>query len=221
MTQTSPSILIRTFKTSDRATVRRISCETSFLEHSRHSIIDDDEILADILTRYFTDYEPESCFVAEINGEIHGYIIGAVNEEKMLRIFYRKVFPLIFLKAIFRGFFFKWKHWRLFFSYLNGFRKQEFGHHINLNPLFPSVLHINIDPPFRGKSIGKDLIQCFLNYLKQQGTSGVHLVTMSFKAKDFFIRNGFILHTTFTRTHLKHYFKDPLSVYILTRDLRS
>ena len=63
--------------------MRRISCETAFLEHPYQNIFSDAELLADALTLYFTDYEPQSCFVAESQGRVVGYLIGAKNVRTM------------------------------------------------------------------------------------------------------------------------------------------
>ena len=62
--------LIRPYQKEDRPSVRRISCETAFLDADLHDFFSDEEILADALTLYFTDYEPESCFVAELEEQI-------------------------------------------------------------------------------------------------------------------------------------------------------
>jgi hypothetical protein len=53
------SIKIRNYQIKDRDTIRKISLESIFLGEYRSSIFDD-EILADLLTKYFTDYEPFS-----------------------------------------------------------------------------------------------------------------------------------------------------------------
>lgn len=73
------NIFIRKFNNCDRKDIRRISCDTAFLEESRKVFFDDDEILADALTLYFTDYEPDSCFVAVKNDKIIGYIKGKIS----------------------------------------------------------------------------------------------------------------------------------------------
>ncbi|MEJ2568617.1 MAG: hypothetical protein P8Z50_07085 [candidate division WOR-3 bacterium] len=51
-------IIIRKFSKKDIEDVRRIACETAFGGSSRYDFFEDDEILADLLTRYYTDYRP-------------------------------------------------------------------------------------------------------------------------------------------------------------------
>lgn len=90
------NIIIRPFRKDDRESVRRISCETAFWGKNRKNIFADDEILADALTMYFTDYEPESCFVASV-GEVCFYtsIFGSYGyrhkvNELLLELFQKK-----------------------------------------------------------------------------------------------------------------------------------
>ena len=68
---------IRKFQSGDREAVRRICCATALLGNPSSIFFDGDEIFADAITLYFTDYEPESCFVAEHQGEVVVYLIGA------------------------------------------------------------------------------------------------------------------------------------------------
>ena len=40
-------------------------------------VFQDRELFADYLTSYYTDIEPESCFVLEQNGRVVGYLLGS------------------------------------------------------------------------------------------------------------------------------------------------
>src|ERR1044071_4224803 len=68
---------IRGFRASDRAAVRRLCCETGFLGTPIDPVYEDHELFADFLTTYYTDHEPESSFVLELEGEICGYLLGS------------------------------------------------------------------------------------------------------------------------------------------------
>ncbi len=74
---------IRPFTAQDRPAVRCLSCETAFLGLPREGIFADDEVLAVFLTLYFKDQEPESCFVAEDNAAVIGYLAGAKDVRAM------------------------------------------------------------------------------------------------------------------------------------------
>ncbi len=101
------NVVIRKFESRDREELRKISCDTAFLGKPRTDFFDDDEILADALTLYFTDYELGSCFVAVCSEKVVGYVVGAKNERAMDRVFKLKIAPLLFIKAIRKGVFLK------------------------------------------------------------------------------------------------------------------
>src|SRR6187399_3554221 len=69
--------LIRGYRRSDREAVRKLCCETGFLGEPIDPVYQDRELFADFLTTYYTDHEPESCFLLEVDGEIRGYLLGS------------------------------------------------------------------------------------------------------------------------------------------------
>src|SRR5438874_2917124 len=73
------SFTIRSYRDSDRAAVRRLCCQTGFLGHPIDPVYEDRELFADFLTTYYTDHEPESCFLLELDGGIRGYLLGSRN----------------------------------------------------------------------------------------------------------------------------------------------
>ena len=64
---------IRAYKAGDRRKVREISYDTAFMGESPEDFFDEEEIPADEVTLYYTDYEPESVFVAEYKLEKKTY----------------------------------------------------------------------------------------------------------------------------------------------------
>src|SRR6059036_2261253 len=69
--------LIRGYRRSDREAVRKLCCATGFLGAPIDPVFQDRELFADFLTTYYTDQEPESSFVLEVDGEIRGYLLGS------------------------------------------------------------------------------------------------------------------------------------------------
>ncbi|MDP3143475.1 MAG: GNAT family acetyltransferase, partial [Candidatus Omnitrophota bacterium] len=65
---------IRHFKPADRDAVRKICCDTAFMGEPAENFFDDRKIFADVAISYYTDYEPESLFIAENEQEIIGYL---------------------------------------------------------------------------------------------------------------------------------------------------
>lgn len=69
--------VVRPYQSSDREAVRWLCCETGFLGKAIDEVFEDRELFADYLTSYYTDVEPESCFVLEHEGRLMGYLLGS------------------------------------------------------------------------------------------------------------------------------------------------
>jgi hypothetical protein len=63
-------MVVRKFEPRDREAVRCLCCQTGFLGKPIDPVFEDRELFADYLTSYYTDAEPESCFVLEHNGRV-------------------------------------------------------------------------------------------------------------------------------------------------------
>jgi GNAT superfamily N-acetyltransferase len=68
---------VRHYEARDREIVRTLCCETGFLGKPIDPVFEDRELFADYLTVYYTDHEPESCFVLEVEGIVKGYLLGS------------------------------------------------------------------------------------------------------------------------------------------------
>jgi GNAT superfamily N-acetyltransferase len=206
-------IIIREFRSGDRDYVRRIASATAFVDRDKIRYFFDEEVLADALTIYFTDYEPESCFVAESDNKVIGYILGTKDSCKMDRVSMRKIIPKLFFKSLTRGVFFDFRNLKLFLSIMLSLLKGEFFSP-DFRPEFPALLHINLDKDFRGTHIGSELIRHFLKYLRGTGVTGVHLATFSPGAYIFFKKAGFNLLFQGKRSYLRPYIGRDLDFYI-------
>lgn len=215
---TDAKAAIRQFTSADKGDVRRIACETSFLEYDRRLFLEDDEILADILTLYFTDYEPGSSFVAEGDGRVIGYLIGARDIGVMNGIFLTKVLPSIFFKALRRGTPARPNARCLLGRMLVSFLKGEFSL-LDFSKDYPATFHINIDRDFRGQGLGRAMAARYCDFLADKGVRGVHVYTMSEKAVGFFCAVGFTPLFEIRRTHLQHRLKEPVRFHVLGRRL--
>jgi ribosomal protein S18 acetylase RimI-like enzyme len=209
---------VRKYERKDRDSIRRISCETAFLAYPRKLLFDDDEILADALTLYFTDYEPESCFVAAVDNKVIGYIIGSKDVATMNRVSDSKIiFPLL-RKAFRRGVFCRRINWRFFLYVVRSAINREFVMP-DFSKDFPATLHINIDDAYRGQRIGERLIETYLTFLKEEKAKGVHFGTFSEGANKFFLKMGFQVLFQSKRTYLKPYLGKEIDFYVFGREL--
>jgi len=180
---------------------------------------DDDEIFADALTIYFTDYEPESCFVAEYEGSVIGYLLGAKDVRRMDNIFADKIALPLFIKALRHRTFFNKKNMQFIFRVFLSLLKGEFK-----SPAFskyhPATLHINIIKEYRAGGIGSKLINAYLDYLKEQAVKGVHFATMSDKASQFFKKQNFQLLFQAERSYFRHFLGKNVPVFIFGMQIK-
>ena len=73
---------IRPYEPADRARVRHICFVTGYIGEPVDWQWRDAESFADIFTGYYTDAEPQSALVAEIDGEVVGYLLGCVDSSR-------------------------------------------------------------------------------------------------------------------------------------------
>jgi len=182
---------IRPYRPADRPALRRLCCDTADAGGSVDSLFRDREVFADLLTSYYTDQEPESCWVAEHDGEVVGYLTGCIDSRHSARAMWR-IAPRVLLRALGRGVLWQAATWRLLRANLwLWFRAAR---HARPDPRsYPSHLHINVDRRFRGGQTGRRLLEAFLGYAARAGSPGVQLNVRadSDSARRFFERNGF------------------------------
>jgi GNAT superfamily N-acetyltransferase len=197
---------IRKYEQRDRKVVRWICCETGFMGDPMEVYFEGREIFADTWTRYWTDYEPESSFVAEADGKVVGYILGCLDTERQERILKEKIQPSLYKQAFSSTFFLHLKNWRYMRRVVRSWRRGEFNDDMKaVIADYPAHLHTNIAPAeFRGQGMGKALMNAYFDYLRANKAKGVHLVTTSRNK----IALGLYFHMGF-----KKLFSGPLTCY--------
>ncbi len=165
-------IVIRPYQTIDRAVVRTICCDTGNLGDPVDMIFPDREIFADLITRYYTDYEPGSAWVAESDRTVTGYLTGCLNSRRYQRVMRWRVVPRVLVRAIGKGLLMERATWRLAGAVM---RTIQFGGWVEPQVLerFPAHLHINLRHHLRGRGVGEQMVGRFLDDAKAQGLGGV------------------------------------------------
>jgi len=206
------------YNTSHRADVRRISCATALLGEPLTRCFTDDETLADALTLYFTDYEPESCLVAIDETGVVGYVIGTRDAAAMRLVFGWRVFPRLAAKAVMRGDLLRRKDLKFIVHSVTGFLRGEFSTS-RFSREYPATLHINVDPDSRSRNVGSALLGHYMELLRKQAVAGVHVSTMSDRARSFFEKHGFQVLAEGRRTFLRYCLGRDLPLFVLGRKL--
>jgi ribosomal protein S18 acetylase RimI-like enzyme len=209
----APEIKIRKFEAQDRAAVRQIVYDTALMGESAALFFQGQEVISDAFSLYFTDYEPGSSFVAQVNDQVVGCLIGARRKVCAEAVFNGQIVLPLFFKALKSGIFLKIKNIIFIFSCLknlliNGIKTPDFSR------VYPATFHLNIKGGFRGQELGSKLIAAYLEYLRDEKIGGVHLATMSDRAAKFFSSQGFQQLYQGKRSYFKHILQKDVPLYI-------
>jgi len=211
-------INIRKFESRDREAVRRIFHDTALIGEPASVFFEGEEAFSDALTSYFTDYEPQSCFVAESGTQVIGCLMGAKDKVRAEKIFNAKIAPGLLRKAFRDGLILKKKNIVFLLRCLSdALRGRLFAP--DFAKEYPAILHINVGKGFRGQDVGGALMDSYLAYLKQEKVMGVHLATLSDAAASFFKRQGFQLLHRSVRSYFRHVLHRDVPLYIYGKKL--
>jgi ribosomal protein S18 acetylase RimI-like enzyme len=200
-------VTIRHYQSRDRSDVRAIALETADIGRPIERILSFREAAADLLTRYYTDFEPESAWVAERDGKVVGYIIGTVRPHYHERIMQWRIDPSSVFRAIGEGALFHWSTWRLIETGIM-MSQSKSDPPKALLAQYPAHLHINIRDGFRGGGVGRRLVETFSEHVGKSGLYGIHARVRgdNEKSRKFFDKLGFNL--IFESRLIKMYYLD-------------
>jgi hypothetical protein len=203
--------IIRSYRPSDRGAVRQLCCETGFLGEPIDPVYSDREMFADFLTAYYTDWEPESSFVIESDGQICGYLLGSRKPLlNQLYAFWQNV--SLFFKVLFRYPRYNDRSRRFIrWTVTNGWRE------VPARPRRTPHFHINLLPEARKMSTTRALISAYLSYLYRCGEKRVYGQIVTFESRrgeKMFERYGFNVLNRGEITKYKALY--PESVYLST-----
>jgi hypothetical protein len=202
---------IRSYRASDREAVRRLCCETGFLGEPIDPVYEDRQLFADFLTTYYTDWEPESSFVLEADGEICGYLLGSRRPlRNQLYSFWQNI--SLFFKASTRYFRYNQRSRRFIgWTLTHGWRE------VPAAPRRVPHFHINLLPEARKMSTTRGLMSAYLSYLYRRGEKRVYGQIVTFESRrgeKLFERYGFKVLNRGEITKYKAFY--PESVYLST-----
>jgi len=170
-------MIIRPYTPSDRPAVRMIYGMDEFarpqlLQKYPHY----SEYLADDMS-YYPDFEPESLFVAEGDGQVVGALLGAVDTGRFELIYRRQVRTLLVRRGLVGAY--GWPGWLPAILYTEWAGRKVSAPKVDRRH-YPAHLHISILPEWRHQGIGSALMMHFIKYLKMKGIRGFHLYASSY-----------------------------------------
>ena len=184
---------MRPYEARDREAVRAICCDTADGGGPVEAFFPDREVFADLLTRYYTDFEPESLWVAESHGRVQGYVSGCLSTRRFHRVLVGRIVWRVLGKAIVRGTLWRREVMRLAWLNLPLGLRWSWGRGVDLGR-YPSHLHVNLAAGLRGQGVGRRLIAEFCRRAARLASPGVHAHVSegSPRAMAFFEGEGFL-----------------------------
>lgn len=210
-------IIIRNYKPQEKKEVHEISIQNSIFAEYKDELLNE-SVFADLLTSFFLEYEPQSCFVAEKDGKIIGYVLGSSDVLTMRKTIKYKILPTLLKKITLDGLLFRANNLMLFKNIINSFFRGEFKVPDFYHD-YPATLHVNILSQYRGKMVGTLLVNHFLTYLKKKKVKGIHFGVLSERAKGFFLKIGFKVLFKGEYTFLRYLSGEILPHYIMGKRL--
>jgi ribosomal protein S18 acetylase RimI-like enzyme len=214
----SKNFVIRNYSPADRETVRRLCCDTGFLGNPIDPVFEDRRLFADFLTAYYTDWEPESAFVIEVDGEVKGYLLGSRQPfRQQVYSFYQNA--VLFLKTLGRYWRYnaasrRFVHWIV----LNGWRE------VPAAPRRTAHFHINLLPEARNVPTTRALMDAYLAYLAQHGEKRVYGQMVTFESRrgaKMFERYGFRVLNRSEISKYRRYHPEPVYLCTVIKDLEA
>ncbi len=211
MSTTPPEVIIRPYEPRDREAIRWLCCETGFLGKPIDSVFEDRELFADYLTAYYTDIEPESCFVLEQDGAIKGYLLGSRRPFRQqvhsffhnFQLFVRGMARYARYNSATREFI----HWIL----------QNSWKEVPAAPRRTAHFHFNVLPEAQSISGTRLMLNMYFDYLRNAGEKAVFGQLVTFESRrgaKVLERYGF--RVIEKREITKYRGKHPEAVYLTT-----
>ena len=161
---------IRPYQQNDHNAVYDICLQTGNSGKGAVHLYDDPMLLGHLYAGPYIKMEPETAFILDNGQQPCGYIIGALNSEPFYLKMYNEWLPA--LRDDYSDPVGEPKYWS---------KDEQIIHKIyhpkspKKFPEYPSHLHIDLLPIAQGQGLGNKMMDHFMEYLKEQGSSGVHL----------------------------------------------
>jgi hypothetical protein len=211
-----PDFLVRPFHPRDRPFIRNICANTGFLGQPIDPVFEDRELFANFLTAYYTDAEPESCFLLEVSGEIKGYAMACCNDSRKKIFDYTRA-PWWIAQALFR--------WPRYTSATKKYLKWLLKKGIKETPPVPpqtAHFHFNVLPEARNILQTRTLVDTMLAHLVARGEKAVYaqMVAVGNSRQERTLnRYGFIVVNKSEVTKYRDIHPEPVYLVTVLKDL--
>jgi ribosomal protein S18 acetylase RimI-like enzyme len=174
----SPRRLIRQYLPADRESIRQLvlACADQRIFatclRSRH------RLMSDVLTRYYLDFEPASCWVVDdpACGAV-GYLLGCLSTARRWRFMASRIAPAVVFRAVFTGTAFSCPVGRLAWA---GLRTWTSSHAVKSQAAleYPAHLHVGVHEDHRRSGLARELVLRFIRQARNEDIPGIHVSVM-------------------------------------------
>lgn len=205
MSRPNAHLTVRPYTPADRAAVHCIAADTAFFGEPVEAFLEDRLLFCEAFYAYYTDLEPEHCWVACVDQALVGFLVGCTDTVVQRKKWLSQILPGVVRHLCQGRYRLGRRTWRYTVSLIRASLRNEFTD-VDLG-IYPAHLHINVDVSWRGQGLGRRLMKVYLVQLQQLGVPGVHLNTTSLNqaACQLYLKLGFqLLDTRLTQiwTHL-------------------
>lgn len=168
---------VRPYRPEDREAVRKLCCDTGYLGKPIDPVFEDRELFADCLTSYYTDWEPESCFVLEQDGQVKGYLLGS---RRPLRQQWHSLWLNLSLlaRALLR-----YRRYNASTRQFIGWVLRNSWREVPAAPRRVAHFHFNVLPEAQGVAGTLRLINTYFDYLRAHGEKAVCGQIVTFESR--------------------------------------
>ncbi len=186
--------IVRAYAPGDRSAVRRLALACADPRIFPACLAKHGEWMADLLTRYFTDFELGMSFVAvDSRGAVVGYALGCRSTARRNRTMLLRILPRIVLRALFSGVLFSCPWGSLAASGVRSWRAGRQSESA-LHGLALAHFHVGVAEGARGRGVGRALLERFEAEAGRSGGPGIRASVLAPNpaGQAFFARNGFL-----------------------------
>ena len=163
----------RRFAPEDAASVHQIGADTACFGDPVELILDDRRLFIDAFMRPYTTHCAATCWVAEADGHVIGYLTGCLDTATFGPALQRAL-----LHAAGRLLAGRYRVGRRTLRAGIGYLREVASRRPQADlAAYPAHLHINLSAAYRGQGIGRRLMLAYLDQCRAAGAPGVHLST--------------------------------------------
>jgi len=210
---------IRPYRQEDRQRLIDICCDCAFLGEPIDQIFMDREWFGSVVILPYLILEPEHTWVAEVDGEVVGYLTGSIQP---LFGYFRAQLVVMQVSQLAMNLFLGQYDTHPRSKQFAQFVMQKGLLQIPSHPGNTSHFHFNVQRPYRGEGIGKKLLAAFETLLRLEELHQYYAEVMSSSAwrrESYFKDLGYEIYDRVQTTVFETELETPLYILCVLRRL--